>query len=505
MKNNILDYLEEQAEKNPDKTVFGEADGKITYQQFRKRARRIGNSILKQGITKGRIAVYLDKSIDCLAAMFGILYSGSLYCVLDTKSPQERVTVILKTLSPELIITDGKHRDNINNCCDGNGKFLLLENLEQDDVDDVLLHRTLMRNIDTDPAYILFTSGSTGIPKGTVVSHRSVMNYTESVIEAFGLDETTVFGSQTPFYFSMSVLDIYVTIFTGGTLIIIPKMLFSFPVRLIEFLNQHKVNTIYWVPTAMCIVANRNTFDVLCPEYLTKILFAGEVMPVKQLNYWIKNLPECLFVNLYGPTEITDTGTFYIVDRTFSDEESLPIGTPFRNSDVFLLNDRDELVWGKEEGEICFRGSFLGYGYYDNWEKTSKVFCQNPLNTHYPEMIYRTGDIGKYNEYGEILYISRKDFQIKRNGYRIELGEIENNVTAIPNVHNCVCIYDSDTMKIVLYYVGNMAEEQLLDILEKRLVKYMMPDHVFKRSSIPVNANGKYDRQALEQEYKGRI
>lgn len=506
MKKNILDYLEEQVIKNPDKIIFEEADKKITYLQFQKSAGQIGSSIVEQNITKGKIAIYLDKSIDCLAAMFGTLYSGSLYCILDTKSPLERVEVILGTLSPELIITDAKNAENISNCSNMKYKVCLLEDLIKNNIDEAILNKVLSGSIDTDPAYILFTSGSTGIPKGTVVSHRSVINYAESVIETFDLDSETVFGSQTPFYFSMSVLDIFVTILAGGTLVIIQKMLFSFPVKLIEFLDIHKINTIYWVPTAMSIVANRNTFEVMIPKYLKKILFAGEVMPVKQLNYWINYLPDCLFANLYGPTEITDTGTYYIVNRTFRDDESLPIGIPFKNSDVILLNNKDEPVQNDEEGEICFRGSFLGYGYYDNWEKTSQVFCQNPLNTHYPELIYRTGDIGKYNEYGEILYISRKDFQIKRMGYRIELGEIENNVIAIQDIHNCVCIYDSETMKIVLYYVGNIEAEKVVDILQERVPKYMQPDYVFKMKSIPINANGKYDRQLLEKEYReGRL
>lgn len=505
MKKSILDYLEEKTQEIPDKMIFEEDYKSITYLQFENEAKRVGTGLLKRGIMRGKVAVYLDKGIDCLTAMFGTLYSGSLYCVLDTKSPTERIDKIIDILKPQIIITDEKNIGNIDSDFNWEAGIVLLEDLKSQDTDEVLLDAVLRKGIDTDPAYILFTSGSTGMPKGTVVSHRSVMNYTESVIETFSLDETTVFGSQTPFYFSMSVLDIYATIFTGGSLVIISKMLFSFPVKLIDFLNQHKVNTIYWVPTAMCIVANRNTFDVLLPEYLTKVMFAGEVMPVKQLNYWIKYLPECLFANLYGPTEITDTGTFYIVDRRFSDDESLPIGVPFKNNEALLLNDRNELVRGDEEGEICFRGSFLSYGYFDNWDKTSKVFCQNPLNVHYPEFIYRTGDIGKYNEYGEILYISRKDFQIKRNGYRIELGEIENNVSAIPDVYNCVCIYDSETMKIVLYYVGAMEEEQLADMLERRLLKYMMPDYIFKRSSIPINANGKFDRQLLGQEYKERV
>ena len=175
---------------------------------------------------------------------------------------------------------------------------------------------------------------------------------------------------------------------------------------------------------------------------------------------------------------------------------------PFENSAVMLLNAKDELVTGDEEGEICFRGSFLGCGYYDNWDKTAQVFCQNPLNTHYPEYIYRTGDIGKYNEFGEILYISRKDFQIKRMGYRIELGEIESNAAAIPEVHNCVCIYDSETMQIVLYYVGSIEEERVKELLQERVVKYMQPDQIVKINTIPINSNGKYDRQLLEKKYR---
>lgn len=504
MKKNILDYLEEQVKKEPNKVVFEEADMKITYNEFQKEAQKVGVGIIKRNIIKGKAAVYLDKSIDCLIAMFGIMFSGSIYCVLDTKSPIERTYKILDTLSPQIIITDSKYVENIMCTTDMKVEIVLLDDLKKQDIDEILLSSVLAKSIDTDPAYILYTSGSTGIPKGTVVSHRSVINYAESVSETFDLNSEVVFGSQTPFYFSMSVLDIFVTICTGGRLVIIPKMLFSFPVKLIEFLNVHQVNTIYWVPTAMSIVANRNTFSAIIPKWLTKILFAGEVMPVKQLNYWIEYLPECLFANLYGPTEITDTGTYYIVNRTFKNNETLPIGIPFKNSDVILLNDNDELVKGEEEGEICFRGSFLGYGYYNNWEKTSQAFCQNPLNTHYPEFIYRTGDIGKYNEYGEILYISRKDFQIKRMGYRIELGEIENNAGAIPEIQNCVCIYDQDSMKIILYYVGNIQEMEVEDLLQERLIRYMQPDYIFKVKNIPINANGKYDRQLLMKQYKER-
>lgn len=501
---NLLDCLEEQVKKTPDKIIFKEENKSISYLQFQKNAKQIGSMILERNVTKGRIAVYLDKSIACLTAMFGILYSCGMYCVLDTKSPAERTAAILKTMSPQLILTDRKNSENLKSCLGIYSEILLMDDMKEQDIYEIRIQETLAKMIDADPAYMLFTSGSTGVPKGTVVSHRSVINYAESVMEAFDLHAELVMGSQTPFYFSMSVLDIFVTVRAGGTLVIVPKMYFAFPVRLVEFLNAHQVNAIYWVPAAMNIVANRNAFSVILPKYLTKILFAGEVMPVRQLNYWIRYLPDCLFANLYGPTEITDTGTYYIVNRTFQDEESLPIGMPFKNCDVLLLDENDEPAKYKEEGEICFRGSFLGYGYYDDWDKTSRVFCQNPLNTHYPETIYRTGDIGRYNEYGELLYVSRKDFQIKRMGYRIELGEIEANAAAIPQVQNGVCIYDAASEKLGLYYAGSIEEEKVRDSLQKKLAKYMQPDDIFRLDSIPVNANGKYDRILLEKEYKKR-
>lgn len=497
MKNNILDYLELNTVKNPEKIICAEKDCAVSYREFSLRAKAIGTYLLHHGYEKSKVAVFLDKSIVCLESMFGVLYSGSMYCVLDVKSPENRINTIINTLKPDVVLTDEKYFELLNI----NIPIVQLEDITSE-IEEELLFNSRKKSIDTDPAYVLFTSGSTGVPKGTVVSHRSVIAYAKSVMEVFRLDSETNFGSQTPFYFSMSVLDIFVTVLAGATLTIIPKMLFSFPVKLVEYLNEKQINTIYWVPTAMSIVANRNTFSAILPEYLEKILFAGEVMPVKQLNYWMNYLPGKLFANLYGPTEITDTGTYYIVNRSFKDEDTLPIGIPFPNCDVILLTDQNQPALEMEEGEICFRGSFLGHGYYNNPEKTGQAFCQNPLNTSYPEMIYRTGDIGKYNEYGEILYISRKDFQIKRMGYRIELGEIESNVAAIAQIQNAVCIFDAKSNHLVLYYVGQISEADVREVIEHKLVKYMQPDIIIKRKIIPINANGKYDRQKLLQEYQ---
>ena len=302
----------------------------------------------------------------------------------------------------------------------------------------------------------------------------------------------------------MSVSDIFSTMTCGCTFYIIPKVNFSFPLRLIEYLNENKINTLYWVPSALCIVANFKTFDVLKPKYLKRVLFAGEVMPMKQLNMWRKALPKVLFANLFGPTETVDICSYYVVNRKFRDDDTLPIGNYCDNTDLMVVNEKNEEITNiDEEGELYVRGSFLASGYYNNPEKTSEMFVQNPLNTAYPELVYRTGDIVKYNNRGELLYVSRRDFQIKHMGYRIELGEIESAANAIKGVDSCVCIYDKDEDRLILFYVAsNLSEMDILSSVKKKVPNYMWPQEVIKLDSMPYNANGKIDRKNIGVNYK---
>src|SRR5690606_174328 len=210
-----------------------------------------------------------------------------------------------------------------------------------------------------------------------------------------------------------------------------PKSLFMFPLKLVEFLNEKKINTICWVVSALTMISAFGTFEKTVPEYLHTIAFGSEVFPIKQFNLWRKYLPNARFINLYGPTECTGMSCYYEVDRDFELDEAIPIGRPFRNTDIILLNEDNKQAKQGETGEICIRGTSLTLGYYRNPEKTNEVFVQNPLNDSYPELIYRTGDLGRYNERGELIFVSRKDNQIKHMGHRIELGEIE----VVANMH----------------------------------------------------------------------
>lgn len=498
MKKNILQCLEDTTNRFPNKIAFEDINGSVTYQEFTQNSKKIGTKLAKINQINKPIAIFIDKSISCLEAMMGILYSGNFYTVLDVKSPEERIHHIFDTLEPIAIITNEKNAEKARKL-DFTGEILLLEDLLNTNIEEITLKSIEEEIIDTDPMYILFTSGSTGIPKGTVISHRSVLAYATWVKETFDITEDTKFGSQTPFYFSMSVTDVFATILTGATLYIISKMYFSFPVKLLEYLKEKEINTIYWVPSALCIVANLGALEEVLLPNLKKVLFAGEVMPMKQLNIWREKFPNVMFANLYGPTETTDICTYYIVDRNFENTETLPIGKHCNNCDVLIIKEDGTKAKTGEEGELCARGSFLALGYYNNPEKTKTVFVQNPLNTAYPETIYKTGDIVKENETGEIVYISRKDFQIKHMGYRIELGEIETAINCIDGIISCACIYDDINSKIVLFYQGNkLKEKDLLEQAKEKLPNYMCPNEIHCIEKMPYNANGKIDRKKLK-------
>lgn len=502
MKANVTYWLDETAACFPDKTAYADEKKEITFGELRVQARRIGGELAIRGLFKKPVAIFLEKGVDVLVSFMGTAYSGNFYSPIDVDMPGSRVDKILEVLQPAVVITTAPLKEVFSQYA-YEGEFLLLEDVlarESEAAQEAALAAARRKCIDTDLLYVLFTSGSTGVPKGVTINHRAVIDYIDWVTETFEITEKDSFGNQAPFYFDNSILDIYSALKTGATVYIVPKNLFAQPVLLLEYLKEKKINTIFWVPSALIVVAKLKAFkNVDLTDTLKRVLFCGEVMPNKQLNVWRKFLPNVQYANLYGPTEITDACTYYMVDREFTDEEPLPIGVPMPNTDILVLNEKDEPVQGDEAGELCVRGTSLSMGYYNNPEKTREAFVQNPLNQAVPELIYRTGDIVKYNERGEILYLSRKDFQIKHMGHRIELGEIETAVSSLEEVSQNCCLYDEKHQKIVLFIEEALEKAYINEKISHLVPEYMLPNKVIVVEKMPINANGKIDRVKLKE------
>ena len=497
----VTDYLDNIKDKYPDKVAFVDAKRDITFKGLYQEAIQIANAIIEKGYFKSPILLFMEKSVSLISCFMGVAYSGNFYSPIDTKMPEERINKILNTLDPIIVITDRQHEKQVR-CLVGNRELMVFEEITQGDNSPNEVINIRKKMIDTDILYVLFTSGSTGTPKGVIINHRAAIDFTDWISNCYHFDETTIFANQAQLYFDLSIQDVYAPLRNGSTTILIANRLYTSPVRVWKTILQYKVNTLVWIPSMLSLFANLDILSHSEKAALKTVLFCGEVMPMKQLNYWIKCYPEVVFGNLYGPTEATEACTYYTVDREFKDEDVLPMGKPCENSDAIIIDEQGMIVTevGKI-GELCIRGTCLSSGYYGDMEKTNEVFVQNPANHKYPELIYRTGDLVTYNESHELVYVCRKDYQVKIRGYRIELGEIEAAASAIDRImYNC-CLFDSKNEKIILVYTGDIEEEKVKRFLEDKIQDYMIPAKFIHRDQMIFNINGKVDRKALEQEY----
>ncbi len=502
MKTHLLDFFEETVDRRTNSVAIIHNDQEICFTELRNRAEKFGSWLLSitNYCVNTPIAVFLPKEINAVVADLGIMYSSNPFMNLDVKTPKERIMNIFELVKPAAVVTSKKFSGALSDVA---VPVVIIDELDWNAIsaDTTLLKNRRKNLIDTDPFCLINTSGSTGTPKGVVLNHRSFFDFMSVSNERFGFDGSEIMGSLSPIVFDIYDFELCMMMCNGSQLVLLDAMLAAFPARLLEKMAYDHVNFIFWVPSIMVNIANMGLLDKIALPDLKLVWFAGEVFPTKQFLAWYDKLPNTTFANLYGPIEITLDCTYYVVDERPAESEPLPIGIPYRNTDILLLNDNNERCAVGEEGELCVRGTSLAMGYYNNPEKTASAFTQNPLNSAYPETIYRTGDMAYMREDGNIMFKGRKDSLIKHMGYRIELGEIEHVIeNDLKLVKYCCAVYQYAKKEIVLYYQNDeeLTEKQFRTALSKSFPAYMIPSVYVKMDELPRNTNGKIDRLLLK-------
>lgn len=511
---NVLEWLEASAAKNPQKPAFI-GDKEITFEQVMTWAKTIGTT-LAQMEGDAPVAVFSARSATTPALFAGIVYSGRAYAPIDATLPQKRIQKILTNLNPSLILVDQE----------SHARFLKLASeifedrmpaivkvdfdeltitkqdetivsLDASNIDAAALDQIREQMVVTNPLYIIYTSGSSGNPKGVMTSHESLMTYINAYCKVMQIEEQDCLGNQSPLDYIAAIRDIYIPFKTGCQTAIIPKEYFMEPNMLFEYMNEKHVTSVGWSVSALTVPLSLGAFEEVKLTSLNKVCFSGSVMPCSALRVWQENLPDARFVNQYGPTEATASCTYYVVDHRVTDDEVLPIGKAYENYRVFLLDENNQKA---DRGEICVSGPILALGYYNDPERTEKSFVNNPTNHAYPERIYRTGDIGSLDENGILHFHGRMDRQIKHMGHRVELDEVECAANAIEGISESACLYNKPKEVLVLFYCGDLEKKGLSLALRETIPGFMVPRKLIKMDALPKLPNGKIDLKKLEGE-----
>lgn len=497
----VLKWLDSTVAAYGSKTVFYDSENTLTFAQLDGYAKAIGTYLAGCIKPNSPVVVMSGRHVMTPACYLGVVRAGCFYAAMDATMPTARLNQILGVIKAGIMLVDREHAE-IAKSLDFSGRILIMEDILDTPVDEELLSKATAGMTGTTPLYVIFTSGSTGVPKGVITAHESLMCYIDAVCKVLDMGNTDVLGNQSPLDYIAAVRDIYIPVKTGASTVILPKNEFSMPTKLFETLNKYQVTTICWSVAGVELPAKLGAFDVIRPEYVKKVCFSGSVMPCKYLKIWQQNLPDALYVNQYGPTEATASCTYYVIPDQVEDDTVLPIGIPYDNYQILLLNeDHTETPFG-DVGEICVAGPILALGYYGNPEKTAESFLQNPLNPNYRELIYKTGDLGRFREDGILEFHGRKDRQIKHMGHRIELGEIEATAAQVSGIGECCALYQKEKELLYLFYAGNATSKEIALHFRRVLPAFMVPRKILNLEAIPHLPNGKVDMQTLKTYFK---
>jgi len=517
----LQQLLTRSASRFPEKMAVWARGRNISYRELNQQSNRLAHLLQQHGVKKGdRVGLFFPKCLESVVCMFAIMKAGGVYVPLDPAAPVDRVSYILNNCGIQVLITldekrrafDDATRQSLRHCIvldeargSANGTGIIpwsaLSQYPASDAPAVTL-------TETDLAYILYTSGSTGRPKGVMLSHQNALTFVEWCADKFQITDRDRLSNHAPLHFDLSVFDVYNAIEAGATVYLVTEEIALFPNTLAKFIETHEISVWYSVPSALVLLLLHADLKAERLPRLRTILFAGEVFPMKYLKQLAELLPAVELDNLYGPTE-TNVCTYYRVERErLTGMEKLPIGIACENTEVFAVNDQDEIVTTPgESGELYVRGPSVTYGYWGDAEKTKKMVVPNRFQKNFDEKIYRAGDLVTLAEDGNYYFVGRRDSMIKSRGYRIELGEIESALLSHPAVREAAAVAVPDDVVgnrikaiVASHTRQSVKAADLQQHCATRIPRYMIPELIEFRESLPKTSTGKVDRVQLSRD-----
>jgi amino acid adenylation domain-containing protein len=525
MKGLLQDWVTRQAQSRPEAVAIVSGAERLTYGQLERASNQLARLLKEVGCRKGdRVCFLMPKSPLAITSMIGILKAGCIHVPLDPATPPLRTRKILESCENRWILAAGQILSLLNDLLDDPSlrtriSVGWLEHQKPStasfpvewSMDDLALTEPTplpQHASSTDPAHILFTSGSTGMPKGVVITHSNVLHFVEWGLRHFGIDSSDRLSGHTPLHFDLSTFDIFGTFAAGAELHMLSHEAALSPLMLAEFIRNEELTQWFSVPSVLNYMSKFDVVKFGDFPLLRRVLWCGEVLPSPALCYWMRRLPHVRFTNLYGPTETTVASSFYDVSAYPADERSsIPIGTGCDGEELMILNRNLQPVSPTEIGDLYIGGVGLSPGYWRDPEKTAAAFIQDPRSDNPKDRIYRTGDLARRGTDGLVYFIGRNDTQIKSRGYRIELGEIEAALSSL------ACLQESSVVAIdrggfegwliCCAYVqqpsSHSTPSSLRKELEKQIPSYMIPVRWMASPALPKNPNGKIDRPKLKE------
>jgi amino acid adenylation domain-containing protein len=516
----VHDLVTTSAERFPDRTAIVDGDRSLTYSELEATANRVAHLLGEQGVRSGdRVGLYLEKSVDAVVGLYGVMKAGATYVPLDPAAPTARLGTIAGNAGLRCLITSLGKRGEWADLVESGAALESLVVLDATDGDldvppgvraltarDVEQHsqeRPAQASVgSSDTAYILYTSGSTGVPKGVMLSHLNAMAFVDWAGDEFDVTAADRLSSHAPLHFDLSVFDLYAAARAGAAVVVVPSQLALFPVELARWIRDAEISVWYSVPSILTLLVLRGKLDELELTALRTVLFAGEVFPTKYLAALVGLLPGVRFANLFGPTE-TNVCTWYEVPRTLeASAASIPIGKPIADVTTYAIGEDGDVVADGEVGELYVTGPTVMQGYWADEERTAATLLADWHGDRRSFPTYRTGDLVQLDEDGDWLFLGRRDSQIKSRGYRIELGDIEAALHLHPSVVECAVVAIPDevvTNRIKAFVVARatLEADELTRFCSERLPRYMAPEAYEFRGELPRSSNGKVDRRAL--------